>query len=188
MSQANGVARANPWYKHLTIDLVVIVLQKTLFHPFVAWMFPLSARALQAPYESPEFIVTSAYAALVTLVWILAGINRRIAYGSPRELDWDDEVIVITGGASGLGKILAQTYGMRGASVAILDVQEPDNEGEGLDNVRFYRCDVGDAASVDKARVAIVKDVCRLRSPNSIFTNRTGADFLFPFSLEFLQF
>lgn len=185
MSQAIGTARGKPWYKHLTIDLIAVVLQKTLFHPFVAWMFPLCARALHAPYGSREFIASCAYAAVVTLAWILAGINHRVAYGAPRVLDWDEEVIVITGGSSGLGKILAQTYGMRGVSVAILDVQELNNEDEGLENVRFYRCDVGDAASVDKARAAVEKDVCRSRSPYSICTNRSLTDFSLLFSSAF---
>ena len=76
-------------------------------------------------------------------------------------MDWDEEVVVITGGANGLGKILAEMYGMRGASVAVLDVQKPEKESEGLAVINFYTCDVGDAEAVQKVKGEIEKDVCR---------------------------
>lgn len=90
---------------------------------------------------------------------MLSIVNKRLAYGLPRELNWDDEVVVITGGAGGLGKILAEIYGMRGASVAILDVAEPVQGSEGLAGVQTYRCDVGDPSAVEKAKTQIEKDV-----------------------------
>ena len=112
-------------------------------------------------YEAPEFIASCVWASLVTLWAILGVFNRRIAYGLPREVDWDEEVVVITGGANGLGKILAEMYGMRGASVAVLDVRKPEKESEGLAGISFYTCDVGDAAAVEKVNAEIEKDVCR---------------------------
>ena len=66
---------------------------------------------------------------------------------------------MVTGGANGLGKIIAETYGMRGASVAILDVVEPERESEGLAGVKFYRCDIGDAEAVANAATKIRQDV-----------------------------
>jgi NAD(P)-dependent dehydrogenase (short-subunit alcohol dehydrogenase family) len=52
---------------------------------------------------------------------------------------------------------------MRGASVAILDVVEPGKEiGEGgAGEVKFYHCDVGDAAAVERVKRAIEDDVGR---------------------------
>jgi hypothetical protein len=148
-----------PWHKTITIDLLVLVLQRSIFHPFVAWLLPLCQRAVGAPYESFEFRITCAYATAITLIWMLSIINKRVAYGRPREVDWDEEVVVITGGASGLGNILAETYGMRGASVAILDIQKPEKESEGLAGAQFYHCDVSDAASVEKAKDQIKSEV-----------------------------
>ena len=78
----------------------------------------------------------------------------------PREVDWDEEVVVITGGANGLGKILAEMYGMRGASVAVLDVKKPEKESEGLAGVVFYECDVGDAEAVELVKGRVEEDVC----------------------------
>jgi len=75
--------------------------------------------------------------------------------------------VVITGGASGLGKVIAEMYGMRGVSVAVLDVRVPDEEerekSEALEHVRFYRCDVGRLEEVQRARGQIEEDVRRNR-------------------------
>lgn len=160
--------REKRWYGHMTIDLLVLILQRSIFHPFIAWLIPLCQRGVGAPYESFEFRAACSYAAFITLLWMLGVINKRVAYGVPRELDWDEEVVVITGGVSGLGKIMAETFGMRGASVAVLDVQKPTKESEGLAGVQFYHCDVGDVAAVEKAKVAIEKDVRTIQYPASI--------------------
>lgn len=75
----------------------------------------------------------------------------------PREVDLSDEVIVITGGASGLGLLTAEVYGMRGATVAVLDVNEMENtEARG---VTYYKCDVGDKEQVVKVAAEIEIDV-----------------------------
>lgn len=153
--------RGKRWHEHLTIDLFAHVLSNSIFHPFVAWMVPLCLRAIQAPYESTEFIASCVYASMITLLWMLSVVNNRLAYGLPREVNWDDEVIVITGGAGGLGKIIAEMYGMRGASVAILDIFKPVKESEGLAGVQVYQCDVGDPAAVEKAKAQIEEDVRR---------------------------
>ena len=149
------------WYEHLTIDLIAGVLNRSIFHPFIAWLLPLCVRAVGADYDHPHFIATCIYASVITLLAGLSVVNKRVAYGLPRELNWDEEVVVITGGASGLGKIIAEMYGMRGASVAILDVQSPEKESEGLSGVHFYCCDVGDADAVQKVKDQIEKDVRR---------------------------
>ncbi|KAK0266406.1 hypothetical protein B0A54_04898 [Friedmanniomyces endolithicus] len=159
---------AKSWHEHITIDLLAHVLNRSLFHPFIAWLIPLCQRAVGAPYDSFNFTASCIYASIITLVWVLGFLNTRIAYGLPRELDWDEEVVVITGGASGLGKILAETYGMRGASVAVLDIREPEEESEGLANVKFYKCDVGDAEAVAKAGEQIEKD---LGTPTILINN-----------------
>ncbi|KAK5675591.1 hypothetical protein LTS10_011691 [Elasticomyces elasticus] len=157
-----------PWHHLVTIDVLAHVLARSILHPFIAWLIPLCQRAVGAPYESFNFIATGVWAAIVTLIWLLNAVNDRIAYGAPRDLDWDEEVVVITGGASGLGKIIAEMYGMRGASVAILDVQKPEKESEGLAGIQFYQCDVGDAAVVQKAKEQIDKD---LGTPTILINN-----------------
>ncbi|KAK4999179.1 hypothetical protein LTR66_001749 [Elasticomyces elasticus] len=155
------------WTQHLTIDTIALVLHRTLFHPFIASLIPLSLRAQATPYSHPAFVLASAYACLVAACHVLAAVNRRVAYGRPRCVDWEDEVVVITGGAGGLGRTLAQVWGMRGASVAVLDVREMDGEGMGV-GVRWYACDVGDAGQVEEVKRKVEKD---LGTPTILINN-----------------
>ncbi len=98
------------------------------------------------------------YASILTLLSILSVINEKIAYGTPRDVDLEEEVIVITGGASGLGLLIAEVYGMRGANVAVLDVKKVENAEE--IGVTSYVCDVGNAEEVAKVAEQINADVC----------------------------
>jgi hypothetical protein len=157
-----------PWHAHITIDLLAHVLARSIFHPFIAWLIPLCLRSLSYPTSHPHFQYTCFYAALVSLLALLGKLNNRLAWGPARTLDWEHEVVVITGGASGLGKVIAEMYGMRGVSVAVLDVRVPDEKererSEALEHVRFYRCDVGRLEEVQRARGAIERDVRRTDS------------------------
>lgn len=68
----------------------------------------------------------------------------------------------MTGGASGLGLLIARIYGLRGVAVAVLDVRdvaevEGWEEGSG---VEYYQCDIGSRREVEVAMGRIKKDVC----------------------------
>jgi hypothetical protein len=146
-----------PWHTYLTIDTVAAAARKSIFHPFLAWMMPLSLRAVTIPWEHISIQLTALYAVLLTLYYVLSVINHRVAFGPSREVDLSEEVVVITGGSGGLGHLIADFYRMRGASVAILDLQEPPEEdGSG---VEFYRCDVGDVDQITEVSKKIKTDV-----------------------------
>ena len=145
------------WFAPLSIDLFLKVANITVFHPFICWLIPLCLRARVVKWEAPPMIGAIAWAIIISLLWTLAIVNRRIAHGLPREVDLSEEVIVITGGASGLGLLIAEVYGMRGASVAVLDVREMEN-GEAR-GVTYYKCDVGDKSQVTKVAAQIEKEV-----------------------------
>ncbi|RMX80691.1 hypothetical protein D0869_07364 [Hortaea werneckii] len=134
------------------------------------WLIPLCQRSIGAPGDSIQVLSTTFYASLITALWLFGFLDRKIAYGQPRELDWENEVVVITGGAGGLGKIMAEMYGMRGVSVALLDVREPEWESEGMAGVKFYRCDVGKRTDAEKAKGQIEKDL----GPVTILINNAG--------------
>ncbi|KAH0542807.1 hypothetical protein FGG08_002855 [Glutinoglossum americanum] len=155
-----------PWHDPLTIDLLLKVLNTTFLHPFVAWMIPLCLRAQATPYHHPAMLITAAWATLLTLLYFLSILNQRVAHGNPRAVDLSEEVIVVTGGASGLGLLIAEVYGLRGASVAVLDVREMEvGEARG---VEFYKCDVGDREQVEKAAKEIEED---LGTPTILINN-----------------
>jgi NAD(P)-dependent dehydrogenase (short-subunit alcohol dehydrogenase family) len=73
----------------------------------------------------------------------------------------DKRVAVITGGASGIGEATARRLAADGYAIAILDVNEARGKevAASLAGSRFYRCDVADAASVERTATAVEKDL-----------------------------
>ncbi|KAF2465451.1 short chain dehydrogenase/reductase [Lindgomyces ingoldianus] len=159
-----------PWYHHLTIDLIWKVLGYTVFHPWVAWVIVLCLRAQVTPYQSLEMQIAIVWAFLTTGRAIFGIINAKLAYGNAREVDLSEEVIVITGGVGGLGALIAEVYGMRNANVAVLDTKKVDLEEAEEKGVVYYECDVGDAQQVDEAVKEIVEDL----GPPTILINNAG--------------
>ena len=104
------------------------------------------------------------WAGLVTAYNILAIFDYRIANGPARPVDLEEEVVLVTGGASGLGGLIAEIYGMRGISVAVLDVKKPAGENQ-IEGVEWYECDVSNIEDVQRAKDRVVKDVCARRKP-----------------------
>lgn len=98
-------------------------------------------------------------------------MNNKLAYGPPREINWEDEVVVITGGVAGLGRCLAEIFALRGVGVAVLDIEVPLRwaeaevlakgaaDGEEREGVRYYCCDVGNYEQVEGLWGMIVNDV-----------------------------
>jgi hypothetical protein len=192
-----------PWHAHITIDLLAHVLARSIFHPYIAWLIPLCLRSLSYPTSHPHFRYTCLYAAFISLWAVLRKADHRLAWGAPRKMDWEREVVVITGGASGLGKVMAEMYGMRGVSVAVLDVRVPDEkergESEALEHVRFYKCDVSRLEEVQRAKGEIERDVRRAIPPLLISSRKLPSlenhdqklkqqpHFPFPFPASFLS-
>jgi hypothetical protein len=156
------------WFAPVSIDMVAKVFMTTFFHPFVAWIIPLCFRAQNMFWDAPPMLVSIGWASFITVIWIFSVINDRLAFGLPREVDLSEEVIVITGGASGLGLLIAEVYGMRGATVAVLDTREMEN-GEAR-GVTFYQCDVSDKAQLARVATEIERDV---RNPPKLLKRGT---------------
>ena len=146
-----------PMMANINIDMLLRVANQSFLHPVLVWFVPLAYRAQTFQYHHPPLYLSALYAALVTLWWIASYFNTRLAFGPARAFEWTEEVVVITGGASGLGLLVAEVYGMRGVSVAVLDVAVPD--AAEVPNVHFYRCDVGDLAAVQAAAARITTEL-----------------------------
>lgn len=160
MASPPSSAGDDSWFSPLSIDLLLKVANITLLHPFITALIPLCLRARTVHWDAPPMIASIVWAAVVSLFWALAALNRRVAHGKAREVDLSEEVIVVTGGAGGLGLLLAEVYGMRGASVAVLDVVEMEN-GEQR-GVTWYKCDVGNKEQLAKVAKEIEEDVSPL--------------------------
>jgi NAD(P)-dependent dehydrogenase (short-subunit alcohol dehydrogenase family) len=149
---------SKPWYYVFNIDVFYRVAHQTFLHPIIPWFLPLAYRAQGFQYHHPPLYLSAGYAFIITLLWLIQRINIQLAFGAPRTFDWTEEVVLITGGASGLGLLIAEVYGMRGVSVAVLDKNCVTGESEAR-NVYFYQCDVGDVSQVEAAKKRVEEEL-----------------------------
>ncbi|CCX34894.1 hypothetical protein FPQ18DRAFT_314342 [Pyronema domesticum] len=139
---------STPLYKLLSIDILCTVLGRSLFHPILPWFLPLALLAQDFRLHHPPVYLSLLYSAIITAFHLACHFNQVLAFGPSRTFDWTEEVVLITGGASGLGLLIAEVYGMRGVTVAVLDKNIP-GEGEfETRGVYFYQCNVADPAKV----------------------------------------
>jgi NAD(P)-dependent dehydrogenase (short-subunit alcohol dehydrogenase family) len=81
------------------------------------------------------------------------------------EKELEGKVILLTGGASGIGRECAIVYAREGATVAILDrsFEEAKDTAEELGNRSVaYHADVSDGAAIQAAIAAVLKEFSRL--------------------------
>ncbi|EEA24858.1 hypothetical protein TMatcc_007956 [Talaromyces marneffei ATCC 18224] len=69
---------------------------------------------------------------------------------------WSREIVLLTGGCSGIGQSVARDLASRGIKVIVADIQEP---GTPLPkNIFFYKCDVTSPSSIHQAATHIRAD------------------------------
>ena len=88
-------------------------------------------------------------------------------------IDLKNRIAVVTGGAQGIGRAATERFIASGAKVAIWDFDDKlaAKTATALGtSVKAYKCDVGDLASVEKARDATIKDFGRI----DILVNNAG--------------
>ncbi len=108
-----------------------------------------------------------------------------LLFGPPR-LDWGNQLVVVTGGASGIGELIANTLAVRNVTVAVLDVNPivtENCESAHLlpsssriymlpniwkDNIAYYKCDVSKWEEVDRVSKQLVEEVSLLLAYSSI--------------------
>lgn len=84
--------------------------------------------------------------------------------------DWPNEIAVVTGGSSGIGKSIVEKLTAMGLRVAVLDIQALPKDLEANPRVSFYHCDVTASESVAEAADAVRRE---LGHP-SILINNAG--------------
>ena len=84
--------------------------------------------------------------------------------------DWSNEIAVVTGGSSGIGKDIVEKLVALGMRVAVLDLQEPPKAMQANDRIGFYHCDVTSVESVRAAAEAVRREI----GHPSILVNNAG--------------
>ena len=90
----------------------------------------------------------------------------------PPPLDWSEQVVILTGGASGIGELLANTLAVRSVTVVVLDVKPIVTENcwsifychllaltFPKDNIAYYKCDVSKWDEVAEVSKRITEEV-----------------------------
>lgn len=73
---------------------------------------------------------------------------------------WREQIAVVTGGAGGLGWLVAKILELKGAEVVVWDIRAPEEWDEQEGGVKWYKVDVGDADAVETAYQRVVEEVC----------------------------
>lgn len=73
--------------------------------------------------------------------------------------DWPNEIAVVTGGSSGIGKCIVERLLGLGVRVVVLDVQELPKDLQSHPRVSYYYCDITSSEVVAEAADAIRRDI-----------------------------
>ncbi|KAK6460949.1 hypothetical protein DFJ63DRAFT_289068 [Scheffersomyces coipomensis] len=80
------------------------------------------------------------------------------------------DIVLITGGSSGLGKEIALKFIEKEGKVIVLDIKIPDKEEDKIDGVIYYQCDVSNRLQVSMIQKQIKKEVGKV----TILINNAG--------------
>ncbi|KAH8118472.1 retinal short-chain dehydrogenase/reductase [Phellopilus nigrolimitatus] len=148
-------------FDNLDIDLFAKVLAQTVFSPFFIFFIPIFYRFQGFTLDSPVFIYSAIYFSLVSVFWLLKWLSRLYRNGgsllfAPKRLDWGEQTVVITGGASGIGELIANTLAVRNVTTIVLDVKPIVTENY---NITYYKCDVSKWEEVEEVSKKIVEEI-----------------------------
>lgn len=154
----------------LNVDLFYEVTERTFLSPFFTFWIPVIAVCQNNRHF---FNVSAIFFILVTIRSFIrwssqAWINRR---WTTTPIDWSEQIVLVTGGSDGLGRVLVETLVLKNVTVVVLDIKpfddNPHQEGEDGD-VAFYHCDISDPAMVESVATKIKKEV---GSPTILINN-----------------
>ncbi|KAK2040500.1 short chain dehydrogenase [Colletotrichum somersetense] len=148
--------------KYWNIDTVAAVLRGTFFNPGLTAPVAAAATWILEPDTLSASGLQTSLPQLLLAAWLLTAaglalrlheqLNKWTANNWTRDntWDWDKEVVLITGGSSGIGASVAQQLIARNPRTTILIVDytpltwQPASQA----NVRYFQCDLSDKAAI----------------------------------------
>ncbi|PVH94861.1 NAD(P)-binding protein [Periconia macrospinosa] len=146
----------------VTLDTFTRLVQLTALNPALTLPLVLLARytargSLLASQNDTTFKSLKTLLALGLVGTASKWLDRKVLNnwkGNKRgEWDWNKEVVVVTGGSDGIGKIIVQLFAEKGVKVGVLDVQELTYEAP--PTVHFFKCDLADPQSIAAAAASL---------------------------------
>ncbi|KAF7793709.1 hypothetical protein EIP86_004825 [Pleurotus ostreatoroseus] len=162
----------SPIWDAVDVDLVVKVLKHTAFSPFFTFFIPVYFYFLGSHLNDWDFIIAASYYVVVSSFWFFKWYSRlyrnqgSLIYG-PRPFDWGNQIIVVTGGASGIGELIANTLAVRNVTVVVLDINPIVSENY---NITYYKCDVSKWEEVE----AVAKKIQEELGDPTVVINNAG--------------
>jgi NAD(P)-dependent dehydrogenase (short-subunit alcohol dehydrogenase family) len=148
-------------FDNLDLDLVMKVLSNTLFSPFFIFFVPVIYKSQGQDWDAPVIRNSIIYWCFLSVFWAIRFSSKlwrnksSWVLSGPR-INWEDQVVIITGGASGIGRLLAETLAVRNVCVAVLDTQPLNADNE---NINYYKCDVSKWEEVEKVAKEIAEEL-----------------------------
>ncbi|KAF9464869.1 retinal short-chain dehydrogenase/reductase [Collybia nuda] len=151
----------SPIFDTLDLDLIVKVLAHTAFSPFFIFLIPIFYIFQGAKITDPIIVLSAIYYTAISLFWFSQWYSRLYRnqgslFFGPGRFDWGEQVVVITGGASGIGELLANTLAVRNVNVVVLDVNPIVTENY---NITYYKCDVSKWEDVEAVSQKVIEEI-----------------------------
>ncbi|TFK68195.1 retinal short-chain dehydrogenase/reductase [Pluteus cervinus] len=145
----------------LDFDMFVKVFTHTLLSPFFMFFVPVFYIFQGLSYTDPAVLISGIHYVAISAYWFLKWCSRlyrnqgSLLFG-PGRFDWGEQIVVVTGGASGIGELLANTLAVRNVTVIVLDVNPIVTENY---NVTYYKCDVSKWEEVEAVSKQIIEEI-----------------------------
>lgn len=127
-------------------DVLGRIIRQTLLNPLLTvpalLVLRFSDKGRDFGLKYPRAFVTGAWLAGLGLVRVVNGwlSERAMNNGVADTYEWTKEIVVVTGGADGIGKRIVQMLAAKGVKTVVLDVQELTYEPGALRCVaRLYK-------------------------------------------------
>ncbi|KAF9569259.1 NAD(P)-binding protein [Agrocybe pediades] len=151
----------SPIFDNLDIDLVMQVLANTAFSPFFVFFIPIFYIFQGAKMDDRLVVLSFLYYVAISVFWFLKWYSKLYRnQGSllmrPKPMEWSEEIVIVTGGASGIGELLANTLAVRNVTVVVLDVNPIVTENY---NIAYYKCDVSKWEEVEAVSKKIIEEI-----------------------------
>ncbi|KAH9948370.1 retinal short-chain dehydrogenase/reductase [Amylocystis lapponica] len=150
-----------PIFDSFDVDLIVKHLTHTVFSPFFTFLIPVFYYFNGARWKDPILIFTAGYNVALSAFWFFKWYARlyrnqgSLLFGPP-PFNWGEQIVVVTGGSSGIGELIANTLAVRNVTVVVLDINPIITENY---NVNYYKCDVSKWEEVEAVSKQIIEEI-----------------------------
>ncbi|KAG0650625.1 T-toxin biosynthesis RED2 [Hyphodiscus hymeniophilus] len=147
----------------ITSDPVGRFIKKTALNPFFPLLFILAARHTKKGSDL-SILHHTAYTRIQTLFylglvrWLSGYFDTGLLNNWSKDVyDWEKEIVLITGGAGGIGGYVVRLLAERSIKVVVMDVIPMTFDAP--NNVFYYKCDITSPSLIATTATQIRKDV-----------------------------